>query len=84
MDLNFYTPSSLLCIDDLIIPYHLLKYCDNSYRGGYENIKDPFLSPILMDSSVIKKLPFTRIFGGSSDPMRDEFIRFTHLLMFLN
>ena len=81
MDFRFYSPSSLLCIDNIIVPYHLLKYCSMSYIGQYDNNKEPFISPILMNSEVIKKLPYTRIFGGSSDPMRDDFIRFTQILM---
>ena len=82
LDMNFYTPSSLLCINDIIIPYHLLKFCLQSYISSYAGDEDPFLHPILMNSSVIKNLPYTRIFGGSSDPMRDEFIRFTNLLTY--
>ena len=81
MDFRFYTPSSLLCIDNIIVPFHLLKYCSLSYIGEYSNNKDPFINPIMMNSEVIKKLPYTRIFGGSSDPFRDEFIRFTQILM---
>ena len=70
-----------MCINDLVIPYHLLKFCVEAYKQNYNNDDDPFLNPILMNSSVLSQLPYTRIFGGSCDPMRDDFIRFTKSLL---
>jgi hormone-sensitive lipase len=54
-DLEYYSPSYLLTLQDKVLPYHLLKFCMNSYIGDYIGNEDPFLSPILMDNMVFNK-----------------------------
>jgi hormone-sensitive lipase len=73
---EFYTPSYLLCLKDVILPYHLLKYCLEAYRNKYEGDDDPFLNPIIAHDNILKHLPPVRIITGSADPLRDDAIRF--------
>lgn len=78
---KFFSPSLLLCLKDIILPYHLLKYCLNSYRQDYEKEDDPFINPIFADDILLKFLPPIRIISGSSDPLRDDSVRFLKRLM---
>jgi hormone-sensitive lipase len=76
--LDHFSPSYLLAIQDKIIPYSLLNFCINSYLKDYKGLDDPFLNPLIMDDYVLKHMPVIKIIGGSSDPLRDDFIRYTY------
>ncbi len=52
-----------------------------SYRGEYIDDNDPFLHPIIAEDSLIKKMPKTLIVVGSSDPLRDDSIRYLKRFM---
>jgi len=79
---DFFTPSLLNCLNDQILPYHLLKFCGDSYKKDIQNREDdPFISPIYMHDNVLKLLPKVRLIVGSSDPLRDDSIRFLKRLM---
>lgn len=71
-------------LTDLVLPYHLLKFCVESYRHNYTNEEDPFISPICISDKVLKELPPVRIIVGSSDPLRDDAILFLNRLVKLN
>jgi hormone-sensitive lipase len=75
--------SYLNVLNDIILPYHLLKFCLDSYRNDYMNEADPFLSPIIMSDNILKKLPPVRIFCGSTDPLRDDSIHLLYRLMYI-
>lgn len=83
MDDQFFSPSFMLCLKDLILPYHLLRYILDSYRGDMKEneFDNMFLSPILAPNSLLKLLPPVRIIIGSADPLRDDNFRFLHKLM---
>ena len=70
-----------MCINDVVLPYHFLKFCLHAYSPNYYNSNDFFYNPINAPSNILKKLPYTRIMGGSSDPLRDDFLRFTKILL---
>jgi len=80
---DFFTPSLLNCLNDQILPYHLLKFCGDSYKGdiGSKRDNDPFMSPILISDNILKLLPKVRIMVGSSDPLRDDSFRFLKRLV---
>jgi hormone-sensitive lipase len=78
---NFFTPSLLLCLNDSILSYQLLKYCLKSYKGDYTAEFDPFVSPLYMEDYILKHMPPVRILCGSSDPLRDDSIRYFEKLM---
>ncbi len=78
---NYINPSYLNSINDILIPYHLLKFCIDSYRNEYDNENDPFISPILMPDNVLKCLPPIRILVGSTDPLRDDSFLFLKRLV---
>ena len=65
--------SYLNSLTDPILEYSLLKFCLVSYSGNCDEY-NPFLSPLFMDEKIMKHLPPVRIFGGTSDPLRDDSI----------
>ncbi len=84
MSLSNITSSYLNILTDQIIPYHLLKFCLNSYRSEYHNEDDPFISPLYMKDEIIKLLPPVRILIGSSDPLRNDSLLFLNRMTKLN
>ena len=69
------TNSLILSIKDLVFDPVFLKYVRDAYVGDYKNMEDPFLNPIKADEKILKFLPKTRLFFGSTDPLRDDSIR---------
>ena len=69
------TNSLILSIKDMVFDANILKYVRDAYVGEYKNMQDPFLNPIKADERILKYLPRTRIFFGSTDPLRDDSIR---------
>ena len=91
IDIDTIVPSYLNAITELILEYHLLKFCIDSYSGKYTdngkvitNTRNKFLSPIFMDDNILKLLPPIRIFGGSCDVLRDDTFYFIDKLLKLN
>ena len=91
IDINTIVPSYLNAMTDIILEYHLLKYCIGSYSGIYTDngkvvtdTRNKFLSPIFMDDSILKLLPPIRIFGGSCDVLRDDTFYLMEKLLKLN
>ena len=91
IDINTIVPSYLNSMTDLILEYHLLLFCIDSYSGKYTdngkvvtNTRNKFLSPLFMDDNVLKLLPPIRIFGGSCDPLRDDTFYLMEKLLKLN
>ena len=64
---------------DPMLDFNLLNFCRKSYLGE-NNTEDlnPFISPLYMDNKVLKNLPKIKIYGGSGDPLRDDYITFFH------
>lgn len=48
---NFF-PSHLLLLHDKILPYHLIKFCVDSYKGELKELSDPFVNTIAMSDYV--------------------------------
>ncbi len=69
---------------DLILPYHLLNFCLQAYKGDYKENDNMFLSPILAPNHILKMFPPVRILIGSADPLRDDCYRYLKKLMYLN
>ena len=69
------TNSLISSINDLVFDPLFLKYVRDAYVGDYKNMEDPFLNPIKADEKILKYLPRTRLFFGSTDPLRDDSIR---------
>ena len=75
-------PLSLSYINSIYDPmlnYNLLDFCRRSYLGE-NNTEDmnPFISPIYMDNKILKNLPKIKIYGGTGDPLRDDYVEFFH------
>ena len=69
------TNSLIQSINDLVFDPVFLKYARDSYVGEYKNMEDPFLNPIKANEKILKFLPRTRLFFGSTDPLRDDSMR---------
>ena len=80
-------PLSLSYINSLYDPmldYNLLNFCQSSYLGDNTEDMNPFLSPTFIDSKILKNLPKIKIYGGSGDPLRDDYVEFFHKLFKCN
>ena len=69
------TNSLISSIKDLVFDPIFLKYVRDAYVGEYKNMEDPFLNPIKANEKILKYLPRTRLFFGSTDPLRDDSMR---------
>ena len=69
------TNSLISSINDLVFDPLFLKYARDAYVGNYKNMDDPFLNLIKANEKILKYLPRTRLFFGSTDPLRDDSIR---------
>jgi acetyl esterase/lipase len=52
-----------------------------AYRNNYEREDDPFLNPETVNDDVLKKMPKTRFFLGSYDPLRDGAVRLAYKMV---
>jgi hormone-sensitive lipase len=86
MCVDIFSLSYLNAVTDPILSYNLLMFCINAYKGKSDDeiIKNPFFSPLFMSENVLKELPPIRIFGGTSDPLRDDSFYFMEKLLNLN
>ena len=77
--------SYLNSVYDPLLNYNLLDFCRKSYLGE-NNTEDmnPFISPIYMDDKILKNLPKIKIYGGTGDPLRDDYVEFFHKLFNMN
>ena len=69
------TNSLISSLKDLVFDPVFLKYARDAYVGEYKNMEDPFLNPIKANEKILKFLPRTRLFFGSTDPLRDDSMR---------
>ena len=81
LNINDLCLSYLNCFTDKVLEYKFLRYCIDSYSDNGKNCINPFLSPLYMNDKILKKLPTTRIFNGSSDPLRDDSLLFCSKLI---
>lgn len=70
--------SYLNSLYDPLLDYNLLSFCLRSYLGENSDEYNPFLSPLYMNTKIIKYLPKIKIYGGSADPLRDDYVEFFH------
>ena len=76
LSINPLSLSYLNSLTDPLLECSLLIFCLKSYCGDIKDQKNPFLSPLYMKDDIIKLLPPIRIYGGTSDPLRDDYIEF--------
>ena len=72
-------PLSLSYINSLYDPmldFNLLNFCRKSYLGENTEDMNPFLSPIYMNDKIVKNFPKIKIYGGTSDPLRDDYVEY--------
>jgi len=70
--------SYLNSLYDPLLDYNLLSFCLRSYLGENSDEYNPFLSPLYMNPKIIKYLPKLKIYGGTADPLRDDYVEFFH------
>lgn len=78
MNINPLSLSYLNSLYDPLLDYNLLSFCLRSYLGENSDDYNPFLSPLYMDSKILKYLPKLKIYGGTADPLRDDYVEFFH------
>jgi hormone-sensitive lipase len=68
-----FVPTYFVAIDDVILPYNVLKLCLKAYIPEEFNPEcDPFLSPIMASDELLSKMPPIRIISGTNDPLHDD------------
>jgi hormone-sensitive lipase len=68
-----FVPSYFVAIDDVILPYNVLKLCLKAYiPEEFKPEWDPFLSPIMASDELLSKMPPIRILSGTNDPLHDD------------
>ena len=67
---------------DPMLDFNLLNFCRKSYLGENTEDMNPFLSPIYIDDKILKNLPKIKIYGGSGDPLRDDYVEFFHKIFY--
>jgi len=73
------TPSKILNILDVIVPYYFLLLCRQAYFPKDYNIaSDFYLSPIQAPKEYLAQFPKTYIISGGFDPLLDDNILFAH------
>ena len=70
--------SYLNSLYDPLLDYNLLSFCLKSYLGKNNDGNNPFLSPLYMDDKIVKNFPKLKIYGGTGDPLRDDYVEFFH------
>ena len=76
LSINTMSPCMLLSLDDVVISHSLLQASLDSYLAGLSGDEHFLASPGLIQSEVLKYFPKTRIYLGSTDPLRDQSFRF--------
>ena len=67
----------LICLDHLLLTYGTIALIQALYLDDVSLIDtDPYLTPIVMDDSVIEKLPPITFYVGTNDPLYDDSVRF--------
>jgi hormone-sensitive lipase len=88
--INFakFTPSSLLCQIDRLVPTGFLLTCGMSYVPDPANPEpmetDPVLCPAVANDDILLQFPPTRFMLGGHDPLLDDSIRLAAKLERLN
>lgn len=68
-----FVPSYFVAVDDVILPYNVLKLCLKAYiPEEFKPEIDPFLSSIVAEDKLLSKLPPIRIITGTNDPLHDD------------
>lgn len=76
-----FTPSLLKTLDDLFLNYGGIDIIIRFYLKDISIYKsDPFINLLLMDKSILEKMPVTYFYVGDQDPLYDDSVRFLELL----
>ena len=70
-DQDVFTPSLLLCLDDLMLKQPEVKFYGAAYNRKNANPKNPLLSPYYTPDYILAKYPKTVILACEIDPLRD-------------
>lgn len=78
MDVESFTPSYLIALNDLMIPHTFIKLCLEAYvqSQDLDPATDHFLSPIKTPNDILATYPPIRMMVGTHDPLHDDCWRF--------
>lgn len=76
------TPSRVLYMNDIVVPYYFLMVCLQAYVPPDVNPRsDPLISPLFTPDALLKKLPEKlTIVSAGLDPLLDDTTRFRYRL----
>jgi len=79
------TPSRILFINDVLVPYHALLVCHEYYFPPGTDTKNPLCSPLYADDSLLKNLPEElAVLTAGLDPLNDDVMKYIQRLEGLN
>jgi hormone-sensitive lipase len=83
LDMNYFTKSLLNSLEDKLLPHTILKMCLKSYLkdSNLDPSTEMFISPILVTSDIIARLPRLRFLLCEDDPLVDDNFRFIEKLI---
>lgn len=83
LDINHYSRSVHLALEDKLLPHTFLKICLNSYiqDPSLDPTKDIFISPYQADDEILKALPPVRMVFGEDDPLHDDCLNYLEKLV---
>jgi len=51
--MNYFTPSRMLSLDDVVLRYSFLSLCLDAYlKNGGDPLRNPYISPLLISDRV--------------------------------
>ena len=77
---DYFTPSYLLALDDLILHYTFCKLCADLYVPEGWDRRDKYVSPLCVTDEMLQRFPPVRIVIGTKDPLHDDCWRLTERL----
>jgi hormone-sensitive lipase len=83
LNINSFSPSLLIALEDSILRYSFLLICISSYIGTGDSL-NPFASPAYATDKDLMDFPVTRIMIAGRDPLRDEALKFAERMAILN
>lgn len=76
LELETYSPSFFISFDDYFLSYAGLWACCRQYTSeDTQDFKDQYISPLYGKPEVLRKMPKTRFFVCTEDPLQDDQMR---------
>jgi hormone-sensitive lipase len=81
MDITYVSHGGFDCLEDPILGYRGLLNIIQNYLGNKKNVRDPLVSPIFAEDSILTGFPRTKMIVSMKDPLRSDALRFADRLL---